>query len=150
MGRRGVKLAALVLVAAVLPISAASSTQTAEQTVPGSGSPPIAVAVYEHLRSEYEIGIAAPASSVTPELTSNEAVSAADGFGGWAGSTHLVLYTDFANAPDEQRLAWLVVFRDATIPSFGPPGRDHRDTVQTVAAFVDAASGEDFDDVTLP
>ena len=90
-------------------------------------------------------------------------------FGGSLGSTHLVRYTnpddcEYANELDAgqpetahckplsvNRLAWLVVIRDATVPVFGPPGRRGPDTYEaTVAAFVDARTGEDLGAETLP
>jgi hypothetical protein len=90
-------------------------------------------------------------------------------FGRSLDSAHLVRYTnpddcEYANELDAgqpetahctllsvNRLAWLVVYRGATLAVHGPPGRRGPDTYEaTVAAFVDARTGEDLGAETLP
>lgn len=110
-------------------------------------------------------------ASVRARVRSDRAILTAADYtmGGAVTSSHLVRFTDpddceYANELDAgqpetahckplsvNRLAWLVVIRDATVPVFGPPGRRGPETYEaTVAAFVDARTGEDLGAETLP
>jgi hypothetical protein len=127
--------------------------------------------VQANLRRDYGITVATPEPGTRSHVRAGRAMRIASdyGFGGAAASAHLVRYTDPVDCELEDemdagqietarctpvavdRLAWLVVFRDARAPIFGPPGRRGPDTYEaTIAAFVDGRTGAELGAVTLP
>jgi hypothetical protein len=124
--------------------------------------------VRANLRTDYGITVAAPPRGASPSVAVGQARSRAvreyGDLGGHPASAHLVLYSDpeFGDAPSElaageddvvitpahmNHLAWLVVVRGATPALHGPPGGTYD---ATVAVFIDAKTGGELTEVTLP
>jgi hypothetical protein len=163
-----VSFALLVTASAITVGSPALEPARADEE--GSRRGPVPSDVRTHLRGDY--GITVPeATRGSPLITAEQALRTADeenASGGTAVSAHLVLYSDpdFGEAANEivaaeddavftplyvDHLTWLVVIRDASPPVFGPPGRSGPGTYEaTVAVFVDAETGADLGEVTLP
>ena len=160
----------MVAISAAVAVALALESARADQSRGGQAVVPADVPA--NLRTDYGITIATPPRGVSPSVAAGQARSLAVreyGFlGGSPVSAHLVLFSDpvFGDAANEieaaeddavitllyvNRLAWLVVVRDATPAIHGPPGRPGPGTYDaTVAVFIDAKSGADLMAVTLP
>ena len=159
-----VLIAASTIIVGSLPLEPAHADQV------GSRRGPVPNDVRTHLRADWGITVASAARE-TPRITAEQALRTADNedsFGGTTLSAHLVRYSDpeFGEAANEivaaeddavftplymNHLTWLVVIRGAGLPVHGPPGRTGPGTYDaTVAAFIDAETGEDLGAVTLP